>query len=61
VVFIVHALYLRFQKVVTLFPLAASLRMPALLLMPVIRRRGDIQFMAYRSDPIFIVQGIHQG
>lgn len=61
VIFIVHALYLRFQQVVTLFPLAAPVWRAMLLMMLVICRRGGIQLMACRSDPVFIAQGIHQG
>ena len=41
--------------------LTAPVRIAFMLLMPVIRRRGDIQLVAYRSDPVFAAQGIHQG
>ena len=37
VVYIVHALYLRLQQVITLCPLTAFIRMPLMRTMPVIR------------------------
>lgn len=60
VVFVVHALYLHFQLVVTLLPQATLLRMLTLLLVPVICRRGDIQLMAYRSDSVTLAESTQQ-
>ena len=61
VVFIIHALYLHLQQVIMPRSLTAPVRIAFMLLMPVIRRRGDIQLVAYRSDPVLAAQGIHQG
>lgn len=60
-VFIINTLYLRLQQVITTGPLAAQDWMLPVLRKPVICRRGDIQLVAYRSDPVLITQGIHQG
>ncbi|CAI1181980.1 Uncharacterised protein [Serratia marcescens] len=51
VVFVVYALYLLLKQVITSVTLTAFFRMLMVVLVPVVCRRGDIQLMAYRSDP----------
>ncbi|MMZ57435.1 hypothetical protein D3C81_787600 [compost metagenome] len=60
VVFVIHSLYFRFQLVVTVVTLTTFLRMLAVFTAPVVRRRGDIQLMTYRSDPVTTAEGIQQ-
>lgn len=60
VVFVVHALYLQLQLVITPVTLTAFFRMLTLVLVPVVCRRGDIQLMAYRSDSVTYAEGIEQ-